>query len=105
MLIIAIGQSLLVFKKISFEQSLKFFPAALLAIWLLSANYLALMGGIFATGLIIVGFIAGLGYLLATGGFLIGSQRHVLYYLGSGLMLFGYPLWAVWLGQFFSKGG
>lgn len=99
MLVSALGQSLLVFRRISFETSLKFFPAgAVIGAWLLVTNLLLLIGGIFAPGLTWAGMLAGLGYALTVTGFLIGGQKHPLFYLGGGVLVLSYPIWAIWLG-------
>src|SRR5262245_35091616 len=52
MLVGVVGQSLLVFAVITYQQSLAFFPgAAAIGIWLCLTDYLALASGLFPRGL------------------------------------------------------
>jgi hypothetical protein len=100
MLISALGQILLVFRRIDFEGSMKFFPAgAAIGVWLLVSSILALVTGMFPSGFAWVGILAGLGYLLTVTGFLTGGQKHPLFYLGGGVLVLSYPVWAIWLGH------
>ncbi len=105
MLVIAVGQSLLVVGRINFQQSLKFFPAAVaIGIWLLGISYLALAGELWPRGLAWASLLAGAGYVLTVVGFLIGGQQNPLYYLGSLVLLISFPIWAIWLGRLLLAG-
>jgi len=100
MIISAIGQSLLVFGRIDFQGSLKFFPAGIaIGIWLLSACSLALASGLFPRGLAWAGLLAGAGYIATVAGFLLGGQQNLLFYLGGLVLGISYPVWAIWLGR------
>ena len=100
MIISAVGQSLLVFDRIDFQGSLKFFPAGIaIGIWLLSVCSLALASGLFPRGLAWAGLLAGAGYIVTVAGFLLGGQQNLLFYLGGLALGISYPVWAIWLGR------
>jgi hypothetical protein len=100
MLVGVVGQSLLVFDVITYQQSLAFFPgAAAIGIWLLLTDYLALASGLFPRGLAWAGFIAGAGYLVTVAGFLLGGQQNLFFYIGGFVLVISYPVWAIWLGR------
>jgi hypothetical protein len=99
-LLSALGQGLLVFKRIDFEGSLKFFPAgAAIGAWLILACSLMLGDGTLPPLLAWLGIFAGTGYVLAVAGFLRGGQQHILFYVGALMLVIGYPAWAIWLGR------
>lgn len=98
-LLSALGQGLLVFKRIDFEGSLKFFPAgAAIGIWLILVCSLTLNDGLLPPLLAWLGIFAGTGYILTVVGFLRGGQQHILFYVGALMLTIGYPAWAIWLG-------
>jgi hypothetical protein len=100
MLVTAVGQTLLVLRRIDFQTSLRFTPGgAAIGIWLIAISLLALAGGYLPQGLIWIGIAAGVGYAATVVGFLIGGQKHPLFYAGGLVMAIGYPIWAIWLGQ------
>jgi hypothetical protein len=105
MLVSAIGQSLLVFERIDFQKSMKFFPAGgAIGIWLVIVCVLGLVSGQFPALLAWTGIAAGVGYLATVIGFLIGGQQNKLFYLGALLLGIGYPAWAIWLGRLLFSG-
>jgi hypothetical protein len=105
MLVAASGQSLLVFEKIDFEASLRYFPAGIaIGIWLIVTCSIALTSHLFPGGLAWAGILAGASYIVIVAAFLIKGQQSMLFYI-SGLVLgISYPLWAIWLGRFISAG-
>ena len=105
MLISAFGQSLLVFERIGFEDSQKFFPAgAAIGVWLISIGSLAAAAGPLPAPLAWVGILSGAGYIATVIGFLVGGQEHVLFTIGALVLGIGYPVWAVWLGRLLLSG-
>jgi hypothetical protein len=100
-----IGQGLLIFGRIDFPTSQRFFPAGgAIGIWLILVNALAMSSGIFPEGLIWIGMLAGMGYLLTVIGFLRGGQKNALFYVGGFILGIGYPVWAIWLGEIVFSG-
>lgn len=99
MMVVAVLQALLVLGRVRFEQTIGAVLAsgALIGLWLIAANALALAGGL-PWGLGALGIAAGIGYLLSAAGFFWGGQRHPLFYVGGLLTVAGYSAWAVWLG-------
>jgi hypothetical protein len=106
MLFAAYGQLLLVFGKIDFEESMKYFPAgAAIGIWLIATYFIANTYDLFTTGLAWIGIIAGVSYIVIVLAFLIKGQQNIVFYI-SGLVLgISYPLWALWLGHLIGSGG
>jgi hypothetical protein len=103
MLVTAVGQTLLVLRRIDFQTSLRFTPGgAAIGIWLIAVSLLALVGGYLPQGLVWIGIAAGAGYVATVVGFLMGGQKHPLFYAGGLVMAIGYPIWAIWLGRFLS---
>jgi hypothetical protein len=105
----AVGQSLLVFGRIDFQGSLKFFPVGIaIGIRLLSACSFALASGLFPHGLAWAGLLADAGYIATVAGFLLGGQQNLLFYVGGLALGISYPIWAIWLGrslrQYIGKG-
>jgi hypothetical protein len=106
MLLVAVGQSLLVFGAITFEQSLKFFPAGgAIGVWLVLVGYLALSSGLLPQGLAWVGALAGAGYMVTVVGFLLGGQEHAVFYVGGLVLAISYPVWAIWFGHLLLSAG
>jgi hypothetical protein len=96
----AFGQSLLVFGRIDFQKSLKFFPAGgAIGIWLVIVCILGGYSGQFSPPLAWFGVGAGVGYLLTVIGFLIGGQENKLFHIGALVLGISYPIWAIWLGK------
>jgi hypothetical protein len=105
MLVSAFGQSLLVFGRIDFQGSRKFFPAgAAIGIWLIATCSLAAANGLLPHPLAWVGILAGAGYIATVVGFLWGGQQNVLFYIGALVLGIGYPIWAIWLGRLLWSG-
>ena len=105
MLISAFGQSLLVFGRIDFEGSQRFFPAgAAIGVWLIATCSLAAGHGQLPHLLAWVGILAGAGYIATVIGFLWGGQQSVLFYIGALVLGIGYPVWAIWLGRLLLAG-
>lgn len=105
MLVSAYGQGLLVFNRIDFETSQKFFPAGgLIGVWLALINALALTMSALPVTLAWIGIFAGIGYIVTVVGFLRGSQNHILFYSGSLVLAICYPVWAIWLGRLIFAG-
>jgi hypothetical protein len=79
MIVVAMLQALLVLGRVRFEQTIGAVLAAgaLIGLWLIAANALALAGGL-PWGLGAFGIAAGIGYLLSAAGFFWGGQRHPL---------------------------
>lgn len=101
----AIGQSLLVFGRIDFQGSLKFFPAGgAIGIWLISISLLGNTSGLLPRLYIWLGILAGIGYLLTVIGFLRGGQESTLFYSGAFILGICYPIWGIWLGRLLSTG-
>ena len=100
MILTAVGQSLLVFGRIDFQGSLKFFPAGgAIGIWLILVSVLIVMRGQFPPLLAWIGILAGSGYLATVIGFLMGGQQNKLFYIGAFVLGISYPIWAIWLGR------
>jgi hypothetical protein len=100
MLTAALGQTLLVFGRIDFQTSVKFFPAgAAIGAWLVAISILVVGGASLPAPLAWIGISAGIGYVVMVIGFLLGGQQHVLFYIGSLAVGVGYPFWAIWLGR------
>jgi hypothetical protein len=100
MLTSALGQSLLVFGRIDFQASTRFFPAgAAIGAWLILASSLAAANDQLPHPLAWIGILAGAGYIATVIGFLRGGQQHVLFYIGALVLGVGYPIWAIWLGR------
>lgn len=105
MLTAAFGQTLLVFGRIDFQASVKFFPAgAAIGVWLIVISFLATGGGQLPDLLAWIGISAGVGYIVMVIGFLLGGQQNVLFYIGSLIVGVGYPVWAIWLGRLLAAG-
>ena len=99
-LVSAYGQMRLMAKKISFEESQKFFPAGgAIGFWLIMVNVSLIGARTLPTALIWIGIAAGVGYLLIVGGFIKGGQRDPLFYGGSLLLGICYPVRGFWLGK------
>jgi len=105
MLVAAYGQSLLVFEKIDFEGSLRYFPAgAAIGIWLVLTCSYALRSDLFPDGLAWTGILAGVSYIVIVLAFLIKGQQSMVFYV-AGLMLgISYPVWAIWIGRLIGTG-
>jgi len=105
MVLSAIGQSLLVFGRIDFQGSLKFFPAgAAIGVWLIFTCFLGTGSGQFPSLLPEIGVIAGIGYLATVIGFIWGGQQNMLFYIGALILGISYPIWAFWLGKLLFTG-
>ena len=79
-LISAFGQSLLVFGRIDFQGSLRFFPAgAAIGIWLILVCSLAAANDQLPHLPAWMGILAGAGYIATVIGFLWGGQQNVLF--------------------------
>jgi len=105
MLVSAYGQGLLVFERIDFETSQKFFPAGgLIGVWLALVNALALTMNALPAVLAWIGMFAGIGYIVTVVGFLRGGQNNPLFYSGSLVLAVSYPVWVIWLGRLIFTG-
>jgi hypothetical protein len=105
MLFAAYGQSLLVFERIDFEGSLKFFPAGTaIGIWLVLTCSYALRSNLFPGGLAWTGILAGISYIVIVLAFLIKGQQSIVFYIGGLVLGISYPVWAIWLGRLISTG-
>jgi hypothetical protein len=94
------GQSLLVLRKINFNQSLKYIPAgAAIGVWLITINLTASGFNLIPNMHGWLGVLAGFGYILTVTAFLIFGSKHFLFYLGSFITGISYPIWAIWLGS------
>ena len=107
MIIVAVLQILLVLRAVSFKLTIGAVLAAgaVIGIWLILANALALQAGPLPWGLIVFGVAGGVGYLLSAVGFYLGEQQHPLFYSGSALLVVGYVVWATWLGRLLQTSG
>jgi hypothetical protein len=92
------GQSLLVAKRITFEQSTKFMPSgAAIGVWLLFVGLQALISGTPAVAYAWAALAAAAGYLMMVVGFLTGGYKNPLFNIGSMLLVISYPIWTVLL--------
>jgi hypothetical protein len=106
MLFAAYGQVLLVFGKIDFQGSMKYFPAgAAIGIWLVATCSFALSYNLFPTGLARTGIVAGVSYIVIVLAFLIKGQQNMVFYFGGLVLGISYPIWAIWLGRLIGSGG
>lgn len=107
MLIAAALQTLLVLGAVEYTQTIATVLAAGAAVglWLIVTNSLALSTGILPGVLAPLGIAVGAGHILTVIGFRIGGQQHPLFYLGALFSVFGYSIWAFWLGRLFLSGG
>jgi hypothetical protein len=93
-----VGQSLLVARRITFEQSTKFMPSGgAIGIWLLFVGLQALAGGALPTGYGWAALAAAAGYFLMVVGFLTGGYKNPLFSIGSLLLVLSYPVWTILL--------
>jgi hypothetical protein len=105
MILSTIGQSLLVFGRIDFQGSLKFFPAGgAIGIWLIFVCLLGTGSGLLPPFFTWIGILAGIGYLVTVIGFLRGGQQNMLFYIGALILGISYPIWAFWLGRLLFSG-
>ncbi len=105
MFLSGVGQSLLVFGRIDFQRSQKFFPAGgAIGIWLIVVCLLAAGSGQLPQLLAWIGILAGIGYILTVIGFMTGGQQNVLFYTGALALGISYPIWAIWLGRLLLSG-
>jgi hypothetical protein len=108
MLVTAVLQTLLVFGKVKFEQTIRTTLTAGggigIGIWLVLIGCLALASGVLPGGLAWLGLVAGGGYILVVVGFWLGGQRNPLFMVGSLVAVIGYSMWAIWLGRVFLSG-
>ena len=105
MLVAAYGQSLLVFEKIDFEGSLKYFPAGVaIGIWLVLTCSYALRSNLFPGGLAWTGILAGISYIVIVLAFLIKGQQSMVFYISGLVLAVSYPIWAIWLGRLIGTG-
>jgi len=105
MLLSAIGQSLLVFGRIDFQGSLKFFPAgAAIGIWLILICSLSANQELLPELMASIGILAGAGYIVTVIGFLKSGQQSTLFYIGALMLGICYPVWAFWLGRTLMSG-
>lgn len=104
MLVAAYGQLLLVFGKIDFEESMKYFPAgAAIGIWLIVTSSFALIYDLLPIGLAWTGILAGVSYIVTVLAFLIKGQQNIVFYIGGLVLGISYPVWAIWLGLLISS--
>ena len=105
MLVAAYGQTLLVFGKIDFEGSMKYFPAgAAIGIWLVVTCAFALSQNLIPAGLAWAGILAGLSYIVIVLAFLIKGKQNMVFYIGGLVLGVSYPVWAIWLGYLIGTG-
>jgi hypothetical protein len=94
-----VGQSLLVARRITFEQSTKFMPSGgAIGIWLLFIGLQALVTGMLPAGYAWAALAAAAGYFLTVVGFLTGGYKNPLFSVGSLLLVISYPIWTILLG-------
>jgi len=99
-IIAAVGQSLLVIRIITYQQSLSFLPAgAAIGVWLVLISYEASIRRLIPRRLAWAGILAGIGYLVTVVGFLFGGQESPIFYAGGLILVVSYPLWAFWFGR------
>ena len=105
MLIAAYGQSLLVFGKIDFADSMKYFPTgAAIGFWLTVTCAFALNHNLFPSELAWTGILAGVSYIVIVLAFLIRGQQNIVFYIGGLVLGISYPIWAIWLGRLIGTG-
>jgi hypothetical protein len=93
-----VGQSLLVARRITFEQSTKFMPSGgAIGLWLLFLGLQALISGTPAAGYAWAALAAAAGYLMMVIGFLAGGYKNPLFNIGSMLLVISYPIWTILL--------
>lgn len=99
-------QSMLVFRKVKYEQTVKTNLTAglLIGIWLVSIGYFSFVNENFPTGIAVLGIIAGLSYILMMIGFWTGGEKNKLFILSSVTGVIAYSAWAFWLGSLFLAG-
>ncbi len=99
-------QTLLVFGRVGFEQSLPYNLAggAAIGVWLIISNALALNLNVLPNGLTYAGIVAGIGYILLVIGFWLGGQSHPLFIGGGLATLVAYCVWGIWLGRLLLNG-
>ncbi len=102
----ASAQTLLVFGRVGFEQSLPYNLAggAAIGVWLILCNALAMNQNVLPNGLTFAGIVAGIGYILLVIGFWIGGQSHPLFIGGGLAALIVYCVWGIWLGRVLLNG-
>jgi hypothetical protein len=100
-----VGQSLLVAKRITFEQSTRFMPSGgAIGIWLLFVGLQALAGGTLPSGYGWVAIAAAAGYFMMVVGFLTGGYKNPLFSVGSLLLVISYPVWTILLRSLLARG-
>lgn len=106
MITVVVLQSLLVFRKVSFEQTigLVLSAGAVIGIWLVLINSMALAHSLLPPVLGVFGLVAGAGYLIGAVGFHTGGQKHPLFTAGSTLIVVGYLVWATWIARLYQTG-
>ncbi len=103
MLSATIYQSLLVFKRIKYEQTVRanLFAGLFIGLWLVSYGYVSYPDEFFPTGLAILCVAVGLSYIFMIIGFWIGGEKNKLFILASVIGVIAYSVWAFWLGRLF----
>jgi hypothetical protein len=106
MIVVTVLQTLLVLRRVGFEQSIAatLSAGAAIGVWLVVVNVLALTGSVLPWGLGAFGVAAGVGYVLTTVGFYRGGQQHPLFYAGGFMVVACYSVWATWLGRLLLAG-
>jgi hypothetical protein len=101
MLVTVALQTLLVFGKVKYEQTIAALLTACgaIGIRLLLEAYLALTGGVLPGGIARLGLVAGSGYILLIAGFWLGSEQNPLFWADYLGMVISYSVWAIWLGR------
>lgn len=99
-------QSLLVFGVVAYKTTsfAVLAAGALIGVWLVAMDVLALTAGTLAVALVAFGIVAGVGYILLAVGFRRAAQEHPLTYVGAGLSVLGYSVWSIWLGWLSTSG-
>ena len=102
----AVMQALLVFGVVAYEMTISALLAvgALIGVWLVGADLLALRAGALSAAPAAFGIAAGVGYLLLAVGFRRAAESHPLTYVGTGLSVLAYSVWSVWIGWLFTSG-
>jgi hypothetical protein len=100
MLVAATLQMLLVIRVLEFEQVFGrgLAAGAVIGLWLMVTNLLALLAASLPTVLALCGIAAGVAYVMLAVGFRKGGHTDPLVQLGTPLGVLGYTAWAVWLG-------
>ena len=102
----ALGQMRLIFRRIDFQESTRYFPAfAGIGIWMVWENRLLAVYNQSIPWLVWSGMLTGAGVLSAILLYKLNQMKNAVFYLSVGLLAVGYPLWAILLGRWLLAGG